>query len=257
MDLLRRIVSAPSEVTRLRQRVADLHRELADERREKERERYAARHDALTGLPNRLCLSEQAAVLLATPQPAVAMMDLDGFKPVNDAYGHAVGDAILVEFAARLSAALRGRWLVARLAGDEFAAVREGPVGEQHLVAEAKALTEAVAAPMLADRYGLQVTCSIGLAIAHVPAELPMLLQRADAALYRSKGLGGTPVLWHPQHDDDTVPVPGDRPVVRTRDLRRARFGGMSVLVAADAAGGGAGAVVGRARPVAPLAGAQ
>jgi diguanylate cyclase (GGDEF)-like protein len=253
MGLISRIVSAPREVARLRVRVADLHRQLADERCEKERERHAARHDALTGLPNRLCLTEQAGAYLATPQPAVAMIDLDGFKPVNDAYGHDVGDGVLAEVATRLRARLCRRWLVARLAGDEFAAIREGPADERQLLAEARAAAEAVAAPMVVDRHRLRVTCSIGLVIAYAPADLPVLLRRADAALYRSKGLGGTPVLWHPRRDDDTADPAGVRPAVRTRDLRRARFGGMSVLVAADhaAAAAAGGAAVGRARPVA------
>jgi GGDEF domain-containing protein len=67
-------------VARLRDRVADLDRELAAEREEKERERYAARHDVLTGLSSRLCLAEQAGRFLATPQPVAAMMDRTGLS---------------------------------------------------------------------------------------------------------------------------------------------------------------------------------
>ena len=229
--------------------ISELHRELADERREREQAWYAARHDPLTGLPNRLYLTEEAGTLLATPQPAVAVMDLDRFKSINDTLGHSVGDAVLVGLAARFMAQLDSRWLMARLGGDEFAAVREGPVEEVELVTEATALVEMVAAPMRVGQFELRLGCSIGLVVASLPVELSALLWRADKALYRSKDLGGRPVLWRPRQDDGTVSMVGVRPVVRNRDLRRARFGGVSVLVAGDAEGGGADAAVGRVRP--------
>lgn len=246
MDLLRRIVTAPREVRRLRAANVALERELADERREKERLRYAARHDPLTGLPNRRSLIEQADRLLVSPRPALAVMDLNKFKSINDSLGHAAGDVVLVEVAARLAA--NDRWLVARLGGDEFAAVLAGPVDESDLIVAGAALAQAVAAPMWVAGHQVRVGCSIGLVIAYTPVELSVLLGRADAALYRSKSLGGQPVLWHPRRDD-SMPRPGERPAVRTRDLRRARFGGLSMLVAAEDQDG-EDVAVGRARPV-------
>jgi predicted signal transduction protein with EAL and GGDEF domain len=171
---------------------------------------------------------------------------------VNDELGHAVGDAVLVGFATRVTAQLGRRWLVVRLGGDEFAALREGPVDEPALVAEATALAAAaVAAPMPVGRRWLELGCSIGLVVAYVPVSLSVLLARADAALYRSKAVAGGPVLWHPRQDDDAVPGAGDRPALRTRDLRRERFGGRSVLVALDAGRPPASQVVGRARATA------
>lgn len=247
MDLIRRIVSGPREVARLLDENAKLRRQL-------EREHHAAYHDPLTGLPNRRNFYERAGALLVEAQPVVALMlDLDRFKPINDRIGHAAGDAVLVAVAGRLDRQLGDRWLVARLGGDEFAAVLTGTADEPALVAEAAALAELVAAPMWVDRYELRVGCSIGLAVAGGRIELPELLGRADAALATSKGLAGRPVVWHPRRDDDTARRTGVRPAVRTRDLRRARFGRVSVLVAADA--GGMAAAVGRARP-ASLAGA-
>jgi diguanylate cyclase (GGDEF)-like protein len=74
--------------------------------------RYTARHDPLTGLPNRLFLTEHAGGFLATPRPAAAMMDLNRFKLLNDTLGHAAGDAVLVEFAERVTAVLGHQWLV-------------------------------------------------------------------------------------------------------------------------------------------------
>lgn len=253
MDLIRfvrHIINAPREVTRLRGTIAALNRELAEERRERSRERYDARHDPLTGLPNRRYLAERAGLFLGTPRPAVAMLDLNGFKSINDLLGHAAGDAVLVTVAERLRGQLGSRWLVARLSGDEFAAVREGPADEPAVVAEATALAQALAAPMRVDRYELRVSCSIGLVIATAAVELSQLLRRADAALYRSKALGGQPVMWQPRRDGDSGPGADARPVLRTRDLRRARFGGLSVLAAADHDNGGGQAAVGRAKPV-------
>jgi diguanylate cyclase (GGDEF)-like protein len=181
------------------------------------------------------------------------MADLNWFKLVNDELGHTVGDAVLVEFAARVTAQLGRQWLVARLGGDELAALREGPVDEPALVAEATALAAAVEAPMPVGRRWLELGCSIGLVVTWVPVSLSVLLTRADAALYRSTAVGDRPVLWHPQQDGDAVPSAGDRPALRTRDLRRERFDGQSVLVAFDADLPPASPVVGRARATAGM----
>jgi diguanylate cyclase (GGDEF)-like protein len=251
MDLIRRFNGRRHEAARLRRENEWLRRALAHER-------HAACHDPLTGLPNRRDFYRRAGALLATTWPAAALMlDLDRFKPINDEIGHAAGDGVLVVVAGRLAYQLGDRWLVARLGGDEFAAVRAGAVEEQALVVEASAVAAAIAEPMRVDRYRLEVGCSIGLAVAGGQVSLSELLGRADAALATSKSLGGQPMVWHPRRDDDTDRSGGVRPAVRTRDLRRARFGRVSVLVAADAGAGGADAVVGRARPSSSLAGAS
>jgi diguanylate cyclase (GGDEF)-like protein len=208
------------EVARLREENARLRHQLATEQRRLARERYAACHDVLTGLPNRRDLYERFHDLPAERGLVAMMLDLDGFKPVNDDVGHEAGDRVLVEVARRLWARLGRRWLVARLGGDEFVAVCAGPADERVLLAEAADLAGVVAVPMCVEDRVVSVGCSIGIAVADTAVPLPDLLGRADAALARSKCAGG-PVVWHPRADDDTGRRGGVRPVVRTRDLRR------------------------------------
>jgi diguanylate cyclase (GGDEF)-like protein len=213
----------------LRAENARLRDQLEVARRRLARERYKACHDVLTGLPNRRDLYERVQDLPAGPLVAM-MLDLDGFKPVNDDVGHEAGDKVLVAVARRLWSRLGDRWLVARLGGDEFTAVRPGPAREPVLLAEAVSLVAAVAAPVAVEDVVLTVGCSVGIAHSDAPVPLAVLLGRADAALARSKHTG-TPVVWHPRADDDRQPRTGARPPVRTRDLRRARFGSPPVPV--------------------------
>ena len=229
----------------LRAENARLRDQLEVERRRLARERYEACHDILTGLPNRRDLYERVQDLPAGPLVAM-MMDLDGFKPVNDEVGHGAGDKVLVAVARRLWDQLADRWLVARLGGDEFTAVRPGPVPTATLLAEAARVVAAVAAPVDVEGETLSVGCSIGIATSDSPLSLSDLLGRADAALARSKHTG-RPVLWHPRIDDDTRHRQGVRPVVRTRELRRARYGDLPLLDAVEPA-----PVVGRAPVPAP-----
>ena len=208
------------ELARLRAENERLRRQLALEQRRLVRERYAACHDVLTGLPNRRDLYERFHDLPADRGLVALMLDLDGFKPVNDDVGHEAGDRVLVEVARRLESWLAQRWLVARLGGDEFTAVRAGPVDRAVVLSEAAGLAAAVAVPVCVQDRVVTVGCSVGVAVSEAPVALAVLMGRADAALARSKCAGG-PVVWHPQLDDDTVGREGVRPVVRTRDLRR------------------------------------
>ena len=126
------------EVALLRAEVARLRGQLAVERRRAARERYEACHDVLTGLPNRRDLYQRVRDLPADRGLVAMMMDLDGFKPVNDEVGHRAGDRVLVAVGRRLWTQLGQRWLVARPGGDEFTAVRPGPASEPALLAEAR-----------------------------------------------------------------------------------------------------------------------
>jgi diguanylate cyclase (GGDEF)-like protein len=240
------------EVALLRAENARLREQLATEQRRLVRERYAACHDELTGLPNRRDLYERFHDLPADRGLVAMMLDLDGFKPVNDEVGHRAGDRVLVEVARRLRCRFGDRWLVARLGGDEFTAVRAGPVDRASLVREATDLVGVVALPVCVEDRVVSVGCSVGIAVADAAVPLSVLLGRADAALARSKG-AGRPVVWHPRLDDDTARGDGVRPVVRTRDMRRVRFGDVSLLVVDSAQDAVA---VGRARvPVARVDG--
>lgn len=157
---------------------------------------HQATHDHLTGLPNRALLEEHLRVAIERAgahrdQTTVLLMDLDQFKPINDTHGHAVGDHVLVELGARLSAACRDADIVARLGGDEFVAVTEPrPDGSDGRELAARLL--AVLAEPLAstpDRPGL--TASIGMTDVHAHDTVASLLARADRATYEAKAQGG------------------------------------------------------------------
>ena len=155
-----------------------------------------ALRDALTGLANRTLLLDRMRHALDRAERtgsvvAVLFCDLDHFKRVNDSYGHATGDAVLTEVAARLRAVVRPADTVARLGGDEFVVCGED-VGES---AEAFALAErilaALRAPIAVDGRQLSVGTSVGIAIAGRGAGDPdEILRRADAAMYAAKGNG-------------------------------------------------------------------
>jgi diguanylate cyclase (GGDEF)-like protein len=161
--------------------------------RTEERMRYDALHDALTGLANRILLSDRLEHALAraareASQTGVLFVDLDNFKEVNDVYGHAAGDAALAELGRRLRSALRPADTVARIGGDEFVAVCED-VDEAAAQSLAERLQEAIAEPFeLGDRRHA-LRASVGVALGDDDPE--GLLARADAAVYRAKAAGG------------------------------------------------------------------
>ncbi|MDE1955358.1 MAG: EAL domain-containing protein [Betaproteobacteria bacterium] len=156
-----------------------------------------ARTDALTGLPNRLALDEFLPGAIARAERrgsllAVGMLDLDNFKPVNDRYGHAVGDVLLQKLARALRLRLRGGDFLARLGGDEFVIVSEDldPLHAlQDLAAALDRLHAAVEAPFdLGEGRSAQVGMTMGLALCPSDAREPDgLLRMADAAMYACK----------------------------------------------------------------------
>jgi diguanylate cyclase (GGDEF)-like protein len=154
--------------------------------------RHRSTHDALTGLPNRALLQdrlEQALRALARDgtRLALLLLDLDRFKWVNDTLGHATGDALLREVAARLGGAVRASDTVARLGGDEFAVLL--PEADAEGAARvARALHRALDAPVVVDGQALRAEISVGGALAPLHGADPdALLRRADAAMYVAK----------------------------------------------------------------------
>ncbi len=157
--------------------------------------RYEADHDHLTGLLNRQALMDAVKVAL-DPQVSrgtrgLLFVDLDGFKEVNDRFGHLAGDALLIAGAERLRRALRPDDLLARLGGDEFVILLGGATSEEDAIAVALRQADLLTAPFeIADEL-VTLTSSIGIALA-VPGEINAaeLIHRADTAMYDAKSDG-------------------------------------------------------------------
>lgn len=153
-------------------------------------------HDVLTGLPNRTYLSDLLDQALEFSRVenlplAVCMLDLDGFKAVNDGYGHASGDRLLIEVAKRLHSIARGDDVVARLAGDEFVLVLRHVRGMEELYAALTRVLIAVSMPYAIDGKGIKVFASIGVTLFPWDNEdAETLLRHADQAMYVAKQSG-------------------------------------------------------------------
>lgn len=170
--------------------------DISDRRAIREDLAHRAGHDDLTGLPNRhTCLtrlSEAVASAQVRGRPgAVLFCDVDGFKSVNDTYGHAAGDRVLIVVAQRLAGASRRTDTVARLGGDEFVGVAEDttPARARQL---AERLRRAVAAPIVVDQSLLHLSVSIGVDFITDRHDPDSILRRADAAMYEDKDARGS-----------------------------------------------------------------
>jgi diguanylate cyclase (GGDEF)-like protein len=154
-----------------------------------------ARHDPLTGLPNRRFfvekLNENLSETTDASRTAVLMLDLDGFKLVNDAYGHAVGDLALQEFARRVTEVMHSGSLLTRIGGDEFAIIAPNISSLDDPTVLARRIIAALGEPFLVGKA--QTTLGVGIGIAIAPEdgmEFELLVQHADRALYRAKAEG-------------------------------------------------------------------
>lgn len=175
--------------------LAQAQAELAGTQAEERRARHLAMHDSLTALPNRGFFWQHLHHALARVEPqgsglAVLFLDLDSFKPVNDAYGHDVGDELLRIVAARLACTVRADDMMSRLGGDEFACLLADSPNREQLIRVASKLVHAVSDPVKIGSQMLTVRLSIGIAV--YPADggtAEALLKNADAAMYRAKRL--------------------------------------------------------------------
>ncbi|MET0069670.1 MAG: EAL domain-containing protein [Candidatus Thiodiazotropha sp.] len=158
---------------------------------------YIAHHDTLTGLPNRTLSVDRLQMAMAQSsrhrrQLAVAYIDLDSFKDVNDTYGHAAGDFLLTEISKRMRSTLRSGDSVGRIGGDEFVAVLIDLRDEKDCVPLLNRLLECASRPVPMDEHLLKVTASIGVTtypqVEEVDAD--QLLRQADRAMYQAKLIG-------------------------------------------------------------------
>jgi diguanylate cyclase (GGDEF)-like protein/PAS domain S-box-containing protein len=194
-------VSAEREADlRAQQALGELERAVAQRTAEleeaKARAQHLADHDALTGLPNRRLLEDRLRQALALSHrnrkaSAVMFVDLDRFKTINDSLGHAVGDALLKEVAARLVRQLREGDTICRIGGDEFVIVLPEVKRSSDVAQVAQKVIEQLSQPVIVEERELLVTCSIGIAVYPDDGrDAATLIRNADAAMYHAKELG-------------------------------------------------------------------
>ncbi|HET8587350.1 MAG TPA: EAL domain-containing protein [Candidatus Limnocylindria bacterium] len=183
------------------------HQDITEQKRNEARIRHMARHDDLTGLPNRVLLHERMQDALARVRRgdvlAVLCLDLDNFKNVNDTLGHPIGDALLRVVGERLIATVRETDTVARLGGDEFAIVQAAVARPEDAEILARRLVEAISEPYDLDGHQVMVGVSIGIALAPADGtDVDDLMKNADMALYRAKTEGrGIYRVFEPEMD--------------------------------------------------------
>lgn len=172
-------------------RLFGVKQDITEEKRQLERMEYLAGHDAMTGLANRSQFEARLAQICEPGRPGGALMliDLDGFKEVNDTLGHAIGDECLIEIAGRLSAACQSAELIARIGGDEFAVLLGPSAGLQKVEGIAQCIIHAAEAPMNCSGRIFRIGASVGYAFTE--KETPAtVFTRADCALYAAKAAG-------------------------------------------------------------------
>ena len=170
--------------------------DVTEQKLVEQRVREAAQHDPLTGLPNRALIFEYAGHLLAAAsrkhsRGALLFIDLDRFKPVNDLYGHEVGDRLLREVAARMMACVRHEDLIGRIGGDEFVIVLPYLSKGYTAPTVAKHVIDALSKPFEIDELSLSISASVGISLYPMQGtDVDTLLHRADLAMYHAKASG-------------------------------------------------------------------
>jgi diguanylate cyclase (GGDEF)-like protein len=233
-------------LVRVIRHAVERHGVLVDLDRQRQRDSFMAGHDPLTGLINRQLLAERAQEIIAQCERrhesfALCFLDLDGFKPVNDRLGHAVGDGALKEVAATLGAAARSGDTVARVGGDEFVVLLFPVSGIAEAEAAALRLVQRIGAIRVVDGHAVSLGASAGLALyPNHGLALEQLFLKADKAMYAAKesGRGGVKISadsFDPGHAHAGAPTMDDanlallfQPWV---DQNTGAFGGVEALL--------------------------
>jgi diguanylate cyclase (GGDEF)-like protein/PAS domain S-box-containing protein len=188
-----------------------VHEDVTERLRSEKRLLHMAQYDSLTSLPNRYTLNgrlerELYRVSRSQNEVCVLLLDLDNFKDVNDAYGHLVGDALLVQVAKRLLGTVRREDTVARLGGDEFAIIQTDVKQTVGAAVLAERLLALFAEPFEIDDYRIVTSASIGIAISQSGSTDPKeLLKQADTAMYRAKQSGRNTFVMHAEEMDREI----------------------------------------------------
>ncbi len=187
----------------MQQLTDDLRETTAELQVQNERLEYVAHHDSLTALPNRILFRQKLDAALNTGNDgraapsAVLLLDLDGFKDVNDTLGHDVGDALLQAVAERLRATMGPGDVVCRLGGDEFV-VLSAKTDMEKAEALGQLLLALVASPYTVNGRTITINTSIGIALSDEASSSDKLLKQADLALYEAKAAGrGRACVFH------------------------------------------------------------
>jgi diguanylate cyclase (GGDEF)-like protein len=189
-----------------------------------EEARKMARHDPLTGLPNRRFFAEKLNEVLhgmesSGGQTAVLMLDLDGFKPINDTFGHAAGDQALMECAERMGSVIRSGTMLARVGGDEFAVILPSIASLDEPAGLARRIVGAFAEPFVFGDTAARLGIGVGIAVAPDDGmEHDKLVRRADLALYRAKAIGQSSIRFFESEMDEHL----DRRMRIEQELRNA-----------------------------------
>ena len=203
---------------------ARLEAEIAERKSAEHRAQHLADHDALTGLPNRRLLEDRLTQALALSyrnrkQTAVMFIDLDRFKTINDSLGHAVGDLLLKEVAARLVKQLREGDTVCRVGGDEFVVVLPEIKMGADSAHVAQKIIETLSLPIVLEGRELTVTPSIGISVFPDDGrDAEALIRNSDAAMYHAKGMGRS----NYQFFTEQMNLAASKRLALENDLRRA-----------------------------------
>jgi diguanylate cyclase (GGDEF)-like protein/PAS domain S-box-containing protein len=189
-------------------RYIGLSNDITELKESQERLKQMAYFDALTGLPNRRMLSDRLAQAIAQAQRndnllAIAYLDLDGFKPVNDTWGHAAGDILLVEAAHRLLASVRAGDSVSRLGGDEFVVLLGNIAHIEECEIALERIRVSLSRPFVLEQGEANLSASIGVTLYPIDGADPdTLIRHADQAMYLAKESGRNRyALFDPEHD--------------------------------------------------------